>query len=232
MNRKLSLIILISLLFTMSAIAFSQEIPQGISNNSYHTESLRFKKLAEETYASGDYEASAGFAQEAIRFSNLSDEYVSTKLIGEAERLKILAERNHFAERFPNNYNEGVKQYESAVESHSIEAWNNSITSAINAIETFGVFEGRPPAAAVTGTTASGLPRQYTVRTWVVERDCFWNIASYPWVYGDPWRWRVLYEANKSKLPDPNNPDLMEPGMILEIPNLSDESRQGMWRPQ
>ena len=63
------------------------------------------------------------------------------------------------------------------------------------------------------------------------RRDCFWRIAEYDFVYGDPWLWRVLYEANKHKLPDPNNPDWMEPGMIIEIPSIAGELRDGTWDP-
>jgi len=236
MIRSISFLILISIFSAPVVFALTDEeaaaIPQSIGNNSYYRESVRYTKLAEETYASGDYEVSAGFAQEAIRFSLLSDEFVSSRLIEEAERMKNLAEKNALIEQFPNNYNLGVNQYEAAVDAHSKEEWNSSITSAINAIEIFGVFEGRPAVTAARTTTgASGLPRQYTVRSWVVEKDCLWNIAGYSWVYGDPWKWRILYEANKSRMPDPNNPDLIEPGMILEIPNITDESRQGMWRP-
>ncbi|MCL2265688.1 MAG: hypothetical protein FWC22_06570 [Treponema sp.] len=255
MSRRIFLLALISLFVSISVFAFDEDeeeaasIPQSISNNIYYQQSLHYTRLAYETYESGDYEASAGFAQEAVRFTQLSDQYVSSQLISEAERLKNLAEKNNIIEKFPNNYNEGLYQYETAVVAHSNDSWEESITAAINAIEIFGVFEAtgvpgtaRPGTSSGTaaGTSGSGTSgsdgatgsgRQYTVRTWVVERDCFWNIAGYPWVYGDPWQWRVLYEANKSKLPDPNNPDLIEPGMILDIPDLTNENRQGMWRP-
>jgi len=73
------------------------------------------------------------------------------------------------------------------------------------------------------------LPARYAVRSWGVSKDCFWNIAAYPWVYGDPHQWRVLYNANKSKLPDPNNPNLIEPGIVLDIPSIKGETRQGAW---
>jgi len=60
-------------------------------------------------------------------------------------------------------------------------------------------------------------------------RDCFWRIAGYPFVYGDPWKWHRLYEANKEKIPQPENPDLILPGIILTIPNLEGELRSGTW---
>jgi len=78
---------------------------------------------------------------------------------------------------------------------------------------------------------AEPLPAQYTVRTWSTFKDCFWNIAGRPWVYNDPHKWKILYEMNKSMLPDSNNPDLIEPGMVIDIPSIMGESRQGMWDP-
>jgi len=211
-------------------------VPYSIANNEFYIESVRLNKLAIEVYDLGDYDASAGFAQEAIRFAQLSDEFVADQLIIEAKRLLDWADKNNIQTRFPNNYNEGKEQYETAVAAHAEEEWNNSIIAAINAIEIFAAFEstGRPGTTVVRPTTttdSAGKARQYTVRTWRVEKDCLWTIAGYPWVYGDPWKWRVLYDANKSRLPDPNNPDLIEPGMVLEIPDLQGEARQGMWRP-
>ena len=73
------------------------------------------------------------------------------------------------------------------------------------------------------------LPASYTVQSWAAFRDCFWNIAARPWVYGDPNRWHTLYNANRSRLPEPDNPDLLEPGIVLDIPSIQGEIRQGAW---
>jgi len=72
------------------------------------------------------------------------------------------------------------------------------------------------------------LPATFTVRTWAVYRDCLWNIAAI--VYGDPFKWPVLFNANRHIMPDPNNPDWIEPGMVLEIPSIDGEVREGAWQ--
>ncbi len=203
-------------------IGEDEEIPEGIRNNKFYLESLRLTKLAHETFEYGDYDASAGFAEEAIRFAGLSDEYVAGELLTEAARLLAWADSNNIAEKFPNDYNDGKTSYEEGVAYHSEEEWIPSILASKKAIEIFDAFE--------TGGTGT-LPSQYTVRTWAKERDSLWTISGYPWVYSNPWKWRTLYEANKSKLPDPQNPDLIEPGMVLDIPSINDEVRQGMWSP-
>ncbi|MDR0302233.1 MAG: LysM peptidoglycan-binding domain-containing protein [Treponema sp.] len=253
MNRKVTFILLISLVFTSQAIFAQQEIPEmdltlplfysvpyfavtvpgeeayipeGIRNNEFYLESLRLTKLAHDTYEIGDYDASAGFAQEAIRFAQLSDEFVAVQLIAEAKRLVDWADKNNIANQYPIDYKEGKFYYDSSVEFHSVEDWNEAISSATKSISIFAALE--------TGriiTTGTGMPKQYTVRTWAKERDCLWNISGYSWVYGDSSKWKVLYEANKSKMPDPSNPDLIEPGMVLDIPSIKGETREGMWRP-
>ena len=87
--------------------------------------------------------------------------------------------------------------------------------------------------AVVTGDESSftTLPAQYRVRTWRGERDCLWNIAKDKAIYDNPYLWRKLYEANKDKLPDSNNPDWVEPGIILTIPSLRGEKRSGLYDP-
>ena len=248
MNRKFACVLLISLFSAVSVFAqfdlpeLGLEMPQfnsvsyfaaavtdeedpaiinSIRNNEFYLESVRLTKLAQDTYEFGDYDASAGFAEEAIRYAQLSDEYVADQLIGEAGRLLSWADSNNIASLHPNDYNEGKNYYEASVAAHSNEEWDEAIAKATNAIIIFAAFE--------TGGSVAPLPRQYTVRTWAAVRDCLWNIAGYSWVYGESGKWRVLYDANKSKLPDPSNPNLIEPGTVLEIPSISGEIRQGIW---
>ena len=82
---------------------------------------------------------------------------------------------------------------------------------------------------SLSPSSPNALPAAYTVRPWSVSKDCFWNIAGFPWVYGNPHQWRLLYNANKSKLPNPDNPNDIEPGTVLDIPSIKGELRQGAW---
>jgi nucleoid-associated protein YgaU len=75
------------------------------------------------------------------------------------------------------------------------------------------------------------LPAIYVVRLIPERRDCFWRIAGYPFIYNDPTQWPKIYEANKSKIQDPNNPDLIQPGQRFVIPSLKGEVRSGEWDP-
>ncbi|MDR1836193.1 MAG: LysM peptidoglycan-binding domain-containing protein [Treponema sp.] len=209
-------------------------IPSSISNNDFYLESVRLNTLAQETFEFGDYDASAGFAEEAIRYALLSDEFVADELIIQAKRYLDWADSNNIARLHPSAYIEGKGYYETGVAALFLDQWSDSISSSVRAIEIFSQFIADtaslpPPSPPPSRVPGGVLPNQYTVRSWAVYRDCLWNIAGYSWVYGDPTRWRVLYEANKAKMPDPNNPDWIEPGMVLDIPSISGEVRQGVW---
>lgn len=48
----------------------------------------------------------------------------------------------------------------------------------------------------------------------VVSGDNLWNIASSSSIYGDPYKWPLIYKANKSKISDA---DLIYPGQVFDI---------------
>jgi len=254
MNRKLTLVLLVLFLLAGSVFAQDfqhngqimppykhltfiagfevnseeQEIPQGIQNNEFYLESLRFAKLAQDTYDFGDYDASSGFAEEAIRYAALSDEYVADQLIAEAKRLIDWADSNKIAGKYPNDYAKGKEYYNAGLKAQSDEEWSDSIASSKRSIAIMAAVQaGKPLPLESSGK----LPSQFTIRSWASSKDCFWNIAGYPGVYGDSWKWKELYEANKAKLPYPKNPNLIEPGIILDIPSIRGETREGMWEP-
>jgi hypothetical protein len=228
MNRKVIFIILTAALFAIQPLfaAVTDDISYEIRYNEYYLESVRLSNLAQETYEYGDYDASASFAEEAIRYALLSDEYISANLVNEAGRLLNLAESANMAAKRPNEYKEGKDYYETSLEAQSNGDWNDAISTASNAIVLLTFTDIAEPI-----NEPPVLPGQYVIRSWASSKDCLWNIAGRSWVYGDSKKWKVLYFANKSKLPKPDNPDLIEPGMVLEIPSLWGETRQGLWDP-
>lgn len=63
--------------------------------------------------------------------------------------------------------------------------------------------------------TLSKAEKTYTVGTWARDRDCLWNIAKKPDIYGDAFRWPKIWQKNREQI---KNPDLIYPGQILKIP--------------
>jgi hypothetical protein len=204
-------------------------IPKDLLNNEYYLESARLTNLAQETFDYGDYDTSATYAAEAVRYALLSDEYVALQLkiketndaINAAKTRLDWAAANGAPGRYPVEYGEAQKFYETSVSARAAEDWDEAIDAANRVINTLAFIQGADDSAP--------LPAQYTVRPWNVSRDCLWNIAGRPWAYGDPTKWRLIYNANRAKMPQPDNPDLIHPGMILDIPSIQGETRQGMW---
>jgi len=229
-------------LFTLASAASSDadapEIPHNIRNNRYYLESIRLTKLAQNAYAEGDYDTSNEYAAEAVRYAQLSDEYVEEQLkiketndtIAAARERLDWADSTGAAETNPAEYAEAQGFFAASIAARSAEEWDVAIEAANNVINILAYAEA-PDAKASDGNTPDGnaLPATYTVRTWALSRDCLWNIAGRPWAYGDPFKWKLIYDANKSKMPETGNPDLIHPGMVLDIPSIKGEARQGMW---
>jgi nucleoid-associated protein YgaU len=84
----------------------------------------------------------------------------------------------------------------------------------------------KPDFSDVSGGASSSAPippsperppeaRQHTV----VRGDSLSRIAKA--VYGNASKWRVIYEANRDTIG--SNPDLIQPGQVLVIPNIDAE---------
>jgi nucleoid-associated protein YgaU len=216
-------------------------IPRNIRNNQYFIESVRLTNLAQESYESGDYDASTVYAEEAVRYARLSDEYVTIQLkikevndtIAAAKARLDYAASIGAAGRYPAEYDEARDAYNASLSLRSVEDWDGAIAAAGRVINALAYIQ--PPAdppkpqPSVVERESIPLPAQYTVRAWAVSKDCLWNIAGRPWAYGDPAKWRLIYNANRSRMPQPDNPDLIHPGMVLDIPSIRGELRQGMW---
>jgi hypothetical protein len=206
-------------------------IPASIRNNRYYLESLRLTKLAQDTYDYGDYDASTEYAKEAVRYAQLSDEYVALQLkikeandaIAAAKQRLDWASSSGAAGLYPVEYDEAKNYYNASLSARSAEDWDEAIVNANKVVNILAYIQAPVPS------DSTALPARYTVRAWAISKDCLWNIAGRPWAYGDPTKWRLLYNANRSRMPEPDNPDLIHPGMVLDIPSIQGETRQGMW---
>jgi len=49
----------------------------------------------------------------------------------------------------------------------------------------------------------------------VVKGECLWRIAGLASVYGDPFQWPLIFDANKDKI---KNPDLIYPDQVFSYP--------------
>jgi nucleoid-associated protein YgaU len=208
-------------------------VVESLASNRFYTESIRNNNLAKLAFADGNYDMSIQYSAESIRNARLSDEYVTQRLkiaaavkkIDEAGSRLSWADKANAAYYFPNELDAARNFYREALAARAANEWDTALNNAINVVETLAnvtVPQEQPDKIYP-------LPSQYKVRPWDAFGDCFWNIAGRNWVYNNPLKWPLLYKANKSKLPNPDDPNLIEPGLILDIPSLNGEKREGMW---
>jgi len=202
---------------------FQSEYVMAFLNNQYLRENIRLIALAEERYTQNRYDDAMEYAREAMRYAQLSDEYVSLHLriretnyaISSARSRLDWARRMGAPSRYTATYERAQDTFANALEAHESEAWDSARSLALQVID---ILSGVSPV----------LPARFLVRTWEGTRDCLWNIAALPEIYGDGSRWPVLYQANRDRMPRPGNPHLIRPGMVLDIPSIAGEVRYGV----
>ena len=70
----------------------------------------------------------------------------------------------------------------------------------------------------------------------VVKGDCLWKISGKEEIYGNPRLWPALWDANKDGVVSAptavpktiKNPNLIYPGQVLRVPQLSEEEKEKM----
>jgi len=201
------------------------EFIRGLLNNQYMLENLRLIGLAEGAFADSKYDDAVKYAQEAKKYAQLSDEYVRLQIkikdandaIAAAQARLDSIKRANAHLKYAEIYGKAETAFAAALAFRSKEQWDPAKESALSVLAILSEIPGVPVLAA-----------QYRVKTWRFDRDCLWNIAAKKEIYGDPWKWRVIYNANKDKLPKPGDPNVVEPGTLLDIPSIKGEYRAGI----
>jgi nucleoid-associated protein YgaU len=73
----------------------------------------------------------------------------------------------------------------------------------------------------------SVLAAEYEVKLNPAKRYCLWRIAGFDFIYGNSTEWKRIYNHNTNTVRYPDNPNLIYPGQILEIPSINGEARSG-----
>ena len=220
--KKLVLIFM-AVLMTASVFAVSYK------NNTYQKLADEYTKKAEKAMDAGEYDDAIKYSEEAQKNAELSKAFVARMLaMGEAEdNIKLAKNKLAWAEKidapniYPMAYTAAKENLANAETSFDAEEWgraNEYAKLSLAALE--GIKETTP------------LPAEYIVRPWAETKDCYWNISGRPYVYNNPLLWENLYQANKSKMPKPEDPNLIHPGMKMSIPSLTGEYRSGTYDPK
>lgn len=222
MNKKL--IMVITLLAIFSALVFAA----SYVDNEYNQLAKRYTTMAEEAFDTGDYDLAVEYTVKAEENADLSQLYIAmmlnkaeaSKQIKFAKNEKLQAQRLRGEETYPMAFSAGSKFLLDAEEAFAIEDYISAAALAIEAIGNFSSIRDITP-----------LPKYYVVQPWAETKDCYWNISGKSYVYNNPLLWENLYQANKEDMRDPTDPDVIYPGMKIEIPSISGEFREGVYSP-
>ena len=218
--------IIITLTIALVAVAL---FAQDIYHNEYFIKSQELLAQAQEAFENGDYDTAADLAAQAQEYARMSDLYVAKMLakrdadlaIQKAQERIAYANTIEASRWYPEEYSAAMTSMETAQTEYSAENFLAAKEFADAVL--ISLADIKPPVK---------FPAFYVVVEKPKNTDCFWRIAALPYIYNNPLMWTVLYEANKRKLPDPNNPNLVRPGTILIIPSVNGELREGTYDPR
>lgn len=221
--KKIFLVLFVLLITTFFVFAASY------SNNEYQQKARELTALAQEAFDEGDYDKAIELTAQAEENAEKSQAYIQMMIAkADAEKQMTIAKNQQaWALRvrgdvnYPMAYSAGTKSLENGQVAFDKEDFVGASAYAIEAIQSFSSIKEVTP-----------LPQFYIVRPWAETKDCYWNISGRPYVYNNPTLWENLYQVNKAKMKDPANPDLIYPGMKMEIPSISGEYREGTYSPK
>ena len=221
MKKLVSIVLAVLMAASVFAVSYK--------NNTYQKLADEYTKKAEKAMDAGEYDDAIAYSAEAQKNAELSKAFVARMLaMGEAEdNIKLAKNRLAWAEKidaqntFPMAYTAAKENLAYAESAFDNEEWGRANEYAKLSLASLeGVAEVTP------------LPAEYIVRPWAETKDCYWNISGRPYVYNNPLLWENLYQANKSKMPKPEDPNLILPGMKMSIPSLTGEYRTGTYDPK
>lgn len=237
--KKFFLIALVVLIpFVVSAASYG--------DNQYQKLAEAYTLRAQDAFDSGEYDLAVEYTIKAEENAELSRQYVEMMLLRSEADTQIRIARNRLVwarsikadENFPDMYNESMSLVEQAQVAFSGEKYEEAKRLALQSMDALAGLQEmdderkRLEEEALAAAKKGVYPEYYIIHDWNKTKDCFWNIAAKPFVYNDPYKWEVLYEANKGVLDNVSNPDIIQPEIKIRIPSLAGEVREGTYDPE
>ncbi|MBN2545426.1 MAG: LysM peptidoglycan-binding domain-containing protein [Spirochaetes bacterium] len=125
---------------------------------------------------------------------------------------------------YPDKMKDAKNNLDNAVSSMETGKYKDAITYSDNVMNIIGQFAYGKEGEEI-------FPKFYVVKLDIKKRDCLWRISNFTFIYNNRYEWKRLWEANKGILKNPENPHLIFPEQIIEIPSLKGEIREGYYDP-
>ena len=161
-------------------------------------------------YNSTDYPSAAAKARAAVSAVDAIAVADADAAIAQARAALSAAEAIDGPANYPNEYAEAKGDMSDALAAYDGKDYPTAAQKARACVAALAVVKAKAKVIA--------WPAVYVVRLIPARRDCLWRIAEYPFIYNNPLKWTVIYEANKKSFRDPGNPNLIFPGQKLKIP--------------
>lgn len=215
-------------------------------DNQYQKLAEAYTVRAQDAFDAGEYDLAVEYTIKAEENAELSRQYVEMMLLRSEADTQIRVARNRLVwarsikadENFPEMYDESMSLVEQAQVAFSGENYKEAKRLALQSMDALAGLQEmdderrRLEEEALAVARKGVYPEYYIIHDWNKTKDCFWNIAAKPFVYNDPYKWEVLYEANKGVLDNASNPDIIQPEIKIRIPSLAGEVREGTYDPE
>lgn len=215
-------------IFCILALLCTSLFAVSYANNTYQKLADEYTKKAQVAFDAGEYDLSVDYAKKAQENAALSAQFIAgmrPKADAE-EELKKAQDKVDWAKSIEADKNYPVA-YSAATQ--ALQAGKDAFAKE-DYVAAADYARQSQQALSEVGET-NPLPQYYIVRPWAQSKDCFWNISGRSYIYNNPRLWENLYQANKQKLPNANDPNLLLPSTKLEIPSITGEHREGVYDP-
>jgi nucleoid-associated protein YgaU len=179
-----------------------ESLSDDITQHPLFLESLEWRAKAQTALTEGNYAQSIEYSTLGIK---ALDKFKGNNGILLAEQQLRLARERGFDSKFPEEYQQAVDYVESAKDKLAMGDFTGSVSDSDRALSIL---------KAMFANAGINLVTQYTV----VPGNSMWRIAANPEIYNDKHAWPKIYMANKERLRQPDNPHLIFPGQVFDIP--------------
>lgn len=221
--------------FRINALKEENILTDDNSSNIYSKRDSVLSNLSNTNYITASSEARDLVA--------LLDEIEAPYLYSKAESALQDSKDNGYDTQKPNLFNEASNYLSLSKENLASKDYSNSLINSRSVIDLANLMKTSPSDVTDNNSTDETtlvdnnnnnnsddistdmiFPKYYKV----IQNDSLWRIATYDYIYGNGYRWRLIYNANKDKIKDPN---VIRAGMILTIPSIKNETRDGTYDP-
>lgn len=196
-------------------------------------EAERLTKKAKNLMDNGEYNKSIEASKEARKVLEFIDKMIPVvKKLNLLEHQINVAKQANVKEHAPKLFAEANKSYLTAYDllkkNDDIEGSEKEADRGIKLIQDAmaksqeAINKKRKISKVVKVQKKIDNLSYYVVKLDLKKRDSLWSIAEKKEIYGDPWKWIVIYDANQDQIDDPN---LIYPEQKLVIPPVPSKKK-------